>query len=120
MTVRAVRGATCLSRDDAVEMSDAVTELLSAMLERNDIDEADVVSIIFTSTPDLVCGFPAAAARKIGFTDVPLLCAQEIPVAGALERVVRVMAHVNSEIPRADIEHVFLRGAQVLREDLIK
>jgi len=120
VAVRAVRGATCLRSDDATEMAEAVRELLVEMLSRNSITEADIISVLFTSTPDLVCGFPATAARAIGFREVPLMCAQEIPVAGALARVVRVMAHIETSTPRSGIEHVFLRGAQVLREDLVR
>lgn len=118
MAVRAVRGATRLDRDDRVEMTEAVVELIGEIFERNGLTEADLISCLFTSTPDLVCGFPAAAAREIGLDEVPLMCAQEIPVPGALERVVRVMAHVETDLERSEIQHVFLRGAQVLREDL--
>ena len=118
MAVRAIRGATRLSADDPVEMSEAVVELVTAMLERNDVDRADLISALFTATPDLVSMFPAAAARGLGLGDVPLMCAQEIDVAGALTRVVRVMAHVETGRPRADIAHVYLRGAEVLRQDL--
>ncbi len=118
MPVRAIRGATCLSADDKAEMSEAVAELLVEMLERNGITQKDVISVLLTSTPDLVCGFPATAARDVGFHEVPLICAQEIPVEGALERTVRVMMHVETDTRRSEIEHVFLRGAQVLREDL--
>lgn len=119
MTVRAVRGATCLQADDAAEMFEAVAELMGQMLERNSIDSDAVVSLILTSTPDLVCAFPAAGVRASGLNDVPLLCAQEIDVAGALPRVVRIMAHVNSELANSEINHVYLRGAEVLRADLI-
>ena len=118
MAVRAIRGATRLSADDPAEMSEAVVELVTAMLERNDVDRADLISAIFTATPDLVSMFPAAAARGLGLGDVPLICAQEIDVAGALTRVVRVMAHVETDLPRAEIAHVYLRGAEVLRQDL--
>ncbi len=118
MAVRAIRGATRLSADDPVEMSEAVVELVTAMLERNDVDRADLISALFTATPDLVSMFPAAAARGLGLGDVPLICAQEIDVAGALTRVVRVMAHVETDRPRAEIAHVYLRGAEVLRQDL--
>ncbi len=118
MAVRAIRGATRLSADDPVEMSEAVVELVTAMLERNDVDRADLISALFTATPDLVSMFPAAAARGLGLGDVPLICAQEIDVAGALSRVVRVMAHVETDLPRAEIAHVYLRGAEVLRQDL--
>jgi len=118
VAVRAIRGATRLSADDPVEMSEAVVELVTAMLERNDVDRADLISALFTATPDLVSMFPAAAARGLGLGDVPLICAQEIDVAGALTRVVRVMAHVETDLPRAEIAHVYLRGAEVLRQDL--
>jgi chorismate mutase len=119
MTVRAIRGATCLHADDATEMFEAVAELMGQMLERNSIDSEDVISLFLTSTPDLVCAFPAAGVRAFGLSDVPLLCAQEIDVAGALPRVVRIMAHVSSDLPKSDINHVYLRGAEVLRADLI-
>ena len=118
MALRAIRGATRLSADEPDEMSAAVVELVSAMLERNGVDRDSLVSVIFTATPDLVCMFPAAAARGLGLGDVPLLCAQEIDVAGALTRVVRVLAHAEVDRPRADIVHVYLRGAEVLRQDL--
>ncbi|MFT6564100.1 MAG: chorismate mutase [Actinomycetes bacterium] len=99
-------------------MTEAVAEMLTAIVDRNGLSEQDIVSVLFTSTPDLVCGFPASAARTIGFRDIPLMCAQEISVSGALPRVVRVMVLVETDRSRADVEHVFLRGAQVLREDL--
>ncbi len=120
MAVRAVRGATRLAADDVVDMTEAVRELLLEMLTQNDLTTDHVISVLFTSTPDLVCGFPAAAARKIGFAEVPLICAQEIDVPDALPRVVRIMAHVETDQPRSGVKHVFLRGAQVLREDLHK
>lgn len=116
--VRAVRGATCLAADDAAEMADAVTELVSAMLDRNGLGVDDLISVVFTATPDLRADFPAAAARRLGLGDVPLLCAVEIDVAGALPRVVRVMAHVHTDLPRSAVTHVYLRGADVLRRDL--
>ena len=84
MPVRAIRGATRLTADDPSEMTEAVVELVEAMLERNDLDREALVSVIFTATPDLVCMFPAAAARGAGLGDVPLICAQEIAVPGAL------------------------------------
>ena len=116
--MRAIRGAVCLAVDDPAEMREAVGELLVTMLERNGIVTDDVVSVILTSTPDLTSAFPAEGARLVGFADVPLLCAQEIGVAGALERVVRILMHVDAAVPRAQIQHVYLRGAEVLRADL--
>jgi len=115
--MRAIRGAVCLKHDDADEMQEAVGELLEAILRRNAITPDDVVSVFLTNTPDLRCAFPAKAARAVGFTDVPLMCAQEIDVEGALERVVRVMLHVDIDRPRSEITHVYLRGAEVLRPD---
>lgn len=118
MAVRAVRGATRLTADSVVEMTEVVRELLLEMLAQNKLTTDDVISVLFTSTPDLVCGFPAAAAREIGFAEVPLICAQEIDVSEALPRVVRIMAHIETDRPRSEVNHVFLRGAQILREDL--
>lgn len=117
--MRGIRGATCLQHDDAREMTDAVKELLGEMLSRNSVQPEDVVSVILTCTPDLRSAFPAAGARAFGLTDTPLMCAQEMDVHGALERVVRILAHVESDIPRSQIQHVYLRGAEVLRQDLI-
>jgi chorismate mutase len=116
--IRAVRGATQLQADDAQEMADAVVELLTAMLERNSLTTEDLIQVIFTATPDLRCDFPAAAARSLGMGEVPLLCAQEIDVAGAPARVVRVMALAQTAAVRSEVVHVYLRGAEVLRKDL--
>lgn len=118
MPMRGIRGATVLQEDDAQEMSEAVAELVTEMLDRNGLTADALVSILFTSTPDLRCAFPAAAARSLGLADVPLICAQELDVHGALPRVVRVLAHAEAEVPRAQIQHVYLRGAEALRQDL--
>ncbi len=115
---RAIRGATCLQQDDAQEMAEAVTELLSEILARNEVGLEDLVSIFFTATPDLHSAFPAAAARGIGLADVPLICAQELDVVGAMEKVIRVMLHVQTSSPRSEIKHVYLRGAEALRKDI--
>jgi len=116
--LRAVRGATRLEVDDPEHMRERVVELVNEMLERNELTTEDLVSVIFTSTPDLRSDFPAAAARSLGLGDVPLICAQEIDVAGALTSVVRVLAHAETDRPRAEVVHVYLRGAEVLRTDL--
>jgi chorismate mutase len=116
--IRALRGATQLQADDPVEMAAAVVELVSQILERNALSTDDLISVVFTSTPDLRSAFPAAAARTLGIGDVPLLCAQELDIDGALPRVVRVLAHANLDRPRQDVVHVYLRGAEVLRQDL--
>ncbi|MDC3376834.1 chorismate mutase [Candidatus Nanopelagicales bacterium] len=113
-----IRGATCLENDDASEMFAAVGELLGEMLGRNSVSPQDVVSVILTCTPDLTSAFPAAGARVFGLVDTPLMCAQEMNVDGALAKVVRVLAHVETTTPRSEIQHVYLRGAEVLRQDL--
>ncbi|MGH8989641.1 MAG: chorismate mutase [Acidimicrobiales bacterium] len=117
-SVRALRGATGVAEDTTAQVTERVQELLVEMLARNGLGLDDVISVIFTSTPDLVSMFPAAAARGIGFGAVPLLCASEIPVQGAMARVIRVLLHATTERPSADLRHVYLHGAQVLRDDL--
>ena len=99
-------------------MAEAVTELLSEILVRNDVSLDELVSIFFTATPDLHSAFPAAAARGIGLADVPLMCAQELDITGAMEKVIRVMLHVQTDTPRSEIKHVYLRGAEALRKDI--
>jgi chorismate mutase len=116
--VRAVRGAIQVDEDDRQQVLDATTELLKAVLERNEIDPADLISVLFTATPDLRSEFPAYAARQMGITDVPLMCASEIDVPGAMPRVLRLLAHVETDRPRQDVRHVYLRGAAGLRTDL--
>lgn len=120
MAVRAVRGAVQLERDEAGHMDEQVGALLTAVLERNGLTADDLISIWFTSTPDLHSDFPAAAARKlgIGLGDVPLLCAQELDIQGALPRVVRILAHIETDKPRAEINHVYLGAAAALRKDI--
>ena len=118
MAVRAIRGATCLTANNAEEMNEAVAELIDHIMMRNGIRSAQVISIFLTGTPDLTCAFPAAGIRTHGLTDVPLMCAQEMDVVGALERVVRIMTHVETELDRSEVQHVYLRGAEVLRADL--
>jgi chorismate mutase len=118
VAVRAVRGAIQVDDDDREQVLDATTELLRAVLERNALSSDDLISVLFTATPDLVSEFPAYAARQMGITDVPLMCASEIAVPGAMPRVLRLLAHVETERPRADVRHVYLRGAAALRTDL--
>jgi chorismate mutase len=118
MSVRAIRGATQVDVDDRAEVLEASAELVTAVLERNGLAPDDVISIVFTATPDLTSEFPAYAARQLGLTDVPLLCASEIAVPGAMPRVLRLLAHVETDRSRADVRHVYLRGAAALRTDL--
>lgn len=118
MAVRAVRGATQVDSDDRAEILAATTELVTEVMTRNALTTDDVISVIFTATPDLTAEFPALAARKLGFHDVPLICAGEIDVPHALPRVIRLMAHIETDRPRTDILHVYLRGATALRVDI--
>lgn len=118
-SVRAVRGATTVAADEPVLIREAVTELLEALLDDNDLAPVDIISAVFTATPDLVSEFPAHAARLYGWTDIPLLCAQELPVHGALARCIRVMVHAETRLARNEIRHVYLRDAILLRADLL-
>ncbi|MCA2222571.1 chorismate mutase [Nonomuraea aurantiaca] len=116
--VRAIRGAIQVDANDRGAIIEATTELVSEMMGRNQLTTDDVISVLFTASPDLTAEFPALAARKLGFHDVPLICCTEIDVPGALPRVVRLMAHVETDRPRSDIQHVYLRGAVALRQDI--
>jgi len=116
--VRAIRGAVQVSANARAAILEATTELVTAVMSRNDLTTDDVISVLFTVTPDLTAEFPALAARKLGFHDVPLICATEIPVPGAMPRVVRLMAHVETARSRSEIQHVYLRGAAALRLDI--
>jgi chorismate mutase len=116
--VRAIRGAVQVDADDREAILEGTAELVSEVMARNDLVPDDVISVLFTVTPDLTAEFPALAARKIGFHDVPLLCATEIPVPGALPRVVRLMMHVETSRTRSEVQHVYLRGAAALRLDI--
>ncbi|MCX4775213.1 chorismate mutase (plasmid) [Streptomyces sp. NBC_01260] len=118
LAVRAVRGATQVASDDPALIEAATSELLGEILRRNDLSDADLISIVFTTTHDLRSAFPAAAARKLGLTDVPLLCTAEIAVPGSLQRVVRILAHAHSPRPRDAMHHVYLGAAAALRPDL--
>ncbi len=119
MPVRGVRGAISVEADEADLVREAARELLQEILLRNRITNFDdVISAVFTTTEDLVSAFPAEAARAIGMSQVPLLCAREIPVTGSMPRCIRILLHINSELTPQQIEHVYLRDAQKLRPDL--
>ena len=120
MAVRAVRGATQLDADDREHMLDRVAEMVVDVMEANSLEVDDFISVIFTATPDLVSEFPAYAARRLGFGDVPLICARELAVEGAMPRVVRMLAHVETDLSKQDVTHVYLHGAAALRSDLTK
>lgn len=116
--VRAIRGAISVDVDEAGAVHAATHELLAAIVARNGLGQDDLISAVFTVTTDLTSAFPARAACEMGWTDVPLLCALEIPVPGALPRCIRVLLHVTTTRPRAAIAHVYLRHAAALRPDL--
>jgi chorismate mutase len=118
--VRGIRGATTVDRNDAAEIREATQELLQMILSENALCTEDLVSAIFTVTPDLNADFPASSAREIGWELVPLLCATEIPVPSGLSRCIRVLIHVNTTRCQTEIRHVFLRNAITLRKDLVR
>lgn len=116
--VRALRGATTVDEDHQAQITERVQLLVSEMLARNGVGHDDIISMIFTATEDLVSIFPAAAVRAAGLGDVPLLCARELGVTDATQRCIRVLMHVTSDRARSELRHVYLEGAQGLRDDL--
>jgi chorismate mutase len=120
VAVRAVRGATQLEADERDHLLERVAEMVTDVMQANGWDVDDFISIIFTATTDLHAEFPAYAARLLGFTDVPLICTRELEIEGSMPRVVRMLAHVDTDLPRADITHVYLHGAAELRRDLAR
>jgi chorismate mutase len=117
-SLRGLRGATTVDADTEEQVSGRVQALVAEMLARNSLSKDDLVSVIFTATDDIHCMFPATAARAVGLGDVPLLCARELDIDGATPRCIRILMHVCSDTPRADLHHVYLEGARSLRDDL--
>ena len=115
--LRAVRGAITVSEDTGEAIRAGTAELLREVLERNALAAEDLVSILFTATADLSAEFPAVAARELGLSQVPLLCAREIDVPGSMPRCIRLLAHCYAPADRS-IRHVYLGEARKLREDL--
>lgn len=120
MTVRGIRGAITVDRDEREAILSATERLLTSIVTENQIDTTQIASALFSATSDLRAEFPAAAARRIGWTLVPLLTFREIDVVGGLARCVRVLVHLNTELGQDRIVHVFLDGARVLRPDLVR
>ena len=120
MAVRAVRGATQLEEDSRDHMLDRVAEMVLDVMRSNGLDVDDFISVIFTATSDLNSEFPAYAARQLGFGEVPLICARELEIDGSMPRVVRMLAHIETDLPRADVTHCYLHGAAALRSDLTR
>ena len=117
MRLFALRGATSVDRNDASSIVTATEELVSEVMARNELAAGDLVSCIFTATDDLDAEFPAVAARRLGLDQVPLLCSREIPVPGALPRVIRLLVHYHADDGH-EPAHVYLHDARALRTDL--
>jgi chorismate mutase len=118
MLVRGFRGATTADANTREAILDATAELLEELVRANDIQHDYVASIIFTTTPDLNAEFPAVAARNAGWTDIALMCGHEMSVPGSLQRCVRILMHVNTELAADQVKHIYLREATRLRPDL--
>jgi chorismate mutase len=117
-TVRGLRGATTVDEDTVAQVTERSQELMQALMASNGLVEDDIISVLFTATADVTSTFPATAIREIGFGAVPLLCAAEIPVPGSMPLCIRVLLHVHTSKSRDEIRHVYLHGAQGLRDDL--
>ncbi len=119
MAIRGIRGATTVAADRPEAILLATRELLEEILRANDeMKTEDIASVLFTVTEDLRSAYPAQAAREMGWTSVPMICAQEIPVPAALRRAIRVLVHWNTDMPQDGIKHVYLHEAEALRPDL--
>lgn len=119
MYIRALRGATTVELNEKEEIFSASEEMFREIMKQNDLDPEDIASIIFSLTPDLDAAFPAAAIRRMGITDVPLLDVAQPQIKGALKKCIRVIVHINTNKKNNELKHVYLRGASVLRPDLL-
>lgn len=120
MAVRGLRGATTVEQNVATEILAATRELLQELLSANGITTyEEIVSAVFTTTPDVNAVFPAEAARSLGMSQVPLLCASEIAVPNSMPRCIRILLHVNTDQPQSAMKHVYLREAKRLRPDMV-
>jgi chorismate mutase len=117
MRLFAIRGAVSVERDESDEILARTEELMREVMERNQLSPEAMVSCIFTLTPDLHAQFPAVAARRLGLDQVPLLCAREVDVPGAMPRVIRLLVHYHADDGH-EPRHVYLGEAKALREDL--
>ncbi len=115
---RGIRGATTAADDSSASVLEATRELLSRLISVNQFSPEEAAAIFFTATPDLTATFPARAARELGLVNIPLMCSQEIPVADAPARCIRVLVLINTSKRLEEIVHVYLRGAAALRSDL--
>ncbi|HEY5587287.1 MAG TPA: chorismate mutase [Ruminiclostridium sp.] len=120
MFMRAIRGAITVSENTKESILEGTRELLIEIINKNNLDKSNIISAIFTVTSDLNATFPAIAARELGWTDISLMCTNEIDVPGSLRSCVRVLIHFNTDKSNFDINHVYLKGATILRPDLSK
>ena len=116
--LRGIRGATTVDANTKEEILQATNELLSALIEANNLRSDDVASVFFSTTPDLNAEFPAVAARQMGWSNVALMCGHEMNVPGSLPMCLRITMHVNTAKPQDQVQFVYLRGARALRPDL--
>ena len=119
MWCRGIRGATLVDANTREDILAATKELLQRMIDSNGIDKETVACVYFTATPDLNAEFPALGARQLGWTDVALLCGQEMNVPGSLARCIRVLVLLNTDKKASEIRHVYIRGAETLRQDKV-
>lgn len=115
-----IRGATTTEYNTSDSILKDTRILLKEILEKNDVKNDEIISMIFTVSNDLNAAFPAAAAREMGLTDVPLICTNEINVPGSLEKCIRVLMHTYTDKTRESINHVYLKNAKKLRPDLVE
>ncbi len=115
---RALRGATTIDADTREQVFERVIALLDEMFSRNELVKDDVISVILTATKDIRSVFPAAAARKFGLGDVPLLCARELDIEDGTPLCIRILMHISTDKARDQLHHVYLEGAVGLRDDL--
>jgi chorismate mutase len=118
LPVRAIRGATTIDNNTVSEIIKETKHLLSEIVEQNNINKDDIISVIFSTTGDINATFPAVAAREMGWTDIALMCTNEMEVPGSLEKCIRVMMHINTEKSNKEIKYVYLGKARALRPDL--
>lgn len=118
MFVRAIRGAVTVPENTKISILEGTKELLVEIIKRNNLKEDDIISAVFTVTSDLNAAFPAVAARELGWTDISLMCTNEIDVPGSLRNCVRVLIHINTDKSNNEMKHVYLKGAAILRPDL--
>lgn len=116
--VRALRGATTVEENDAERIIAETGALLQKIVDENNLDIEDIISVIFSVTEDLNAAFPAVAARQLGWTSAALMCTREIDVPGSLKKCIRVLMHINSDKKNSELRHIFLKEARALRPDL--